>query len=103
MAFVKVATLDQVKPGTFIAVEHDGEAIALYNVEGTVYATRDECSHDGGTLSGGSLEGACVVCPRHGAKFDVTNGQALSLPAISGIACFAVKVEGNDVFVDLDG
>jgi len=103
MAFAKVTTLDRLQPGAFIAVEHDGEAIALFNVEGTVYATRDECSHDGGTLSGGSLEGACVVCPRHGAKFDVTTGKALALPAIIDIDCFEVKVEGNDVYVDLDG
>lgn len=102
MAFVKVATLDQVQQGTFHSVEYDGEAIALYNVDGKIHATRDECSHDGGTLSGGTMDGKCVVCPRHGAKFDVTTGEAVTLPAVLGIDTFDVKIEGDDILIDLD-
>jgi len=102
MAFVKVARLDQIAKGQFISVEVDGEPIALYNVDGNIYATSDECTHDGGTLSGGVLEGQCVVCPRHGAKFDIVTGQAKTLPAVIGIATYDVKVEGNEVFVDID-
>lgn len=99
---VKLATVDQLKPGSFFAVEHDGEPIALYNVNGTIYATRNECSHDGGTLTGGWMEGACVVCPRHGAKFDVASGKATALPAVISIDTYPVKVEGNDIYVELE-
>jgi len=102
MAFVKVATLDQVQQGSFTSVEYDGEAIALYNVDGQIYATRDECSHDSGTLSGGTMDGMCVVCPRHGAKFDITTGEATALPAILSIDVFEVNVEGDDILIDLD-
>ncbi len=102
MAFVKVATLAQVQKGSFTSVDYDGEPIALYNVDGTIYATRDECSHDGGTLSGGTLEGMCVVCPRHGAKFDISTGEATALPAILSIDRYKVNVEGDDILVDLD-
>lgn len=102
MAFVKVANLGQITLGAFISVTYDGEAIALYNVGGTIYATRDECSHDGGTLTGGTVEGTVVVCPRHGAKFDVSNGAVLAMPAFEGIETFAVKVTGDDIYVDID-
>lgn len=102
MTWVKLATLEQVKLGSFLAAEHEGEPIALYNVRGKIYATRNECSHDGGSLTGGWMEGGCVVCPRHGAKFDVTNGRAMALPAIGGIETYPVKVQDNDIYVELD-
>jgi nitrite reductase/ring-hydroxylating ferredoxin subunit len=102
MAFVKVANLSDVPTGEFISVEVDGEPVALYNVDGNIYATRDECTHDGETLSGGTMDGLCVVCPRHGAKFDITTGEAKALPAVIGITTYEVKVEGDDIHIDID-
>lgn len=102
MAFVKVATLNELAEGAFISVEHDGEPLALYCVEGTVYATRDACTHDGGTLSGGTLSGTVICCPRHGAKFDITSGAVLALPAFEPLQTYEVRQEGNDVYVDLE-
>ncbi|HEU5478532.1 MAG TPA: Rieske 2Fe-2S domain-containing protein, partial [Candidatus Tumulicola sp.] len=67
---------------------------------GRLYAIEDVCTHDGGPLDQGTLEGACVVCPRHGATFDVRTGEALTLPAVVPLMTFALDVEGDDVYVD---
>jgi len=102
LAFQKVASKDQVPPGSFLSVEVGGEPVAIYNVDGAFYATRDECTHDGGTLSGGTLEGDQVVCPRHGAKFDVTTGEVKALPAFEPVETFELKLEGDDIYVDVE-
>jgi len=103
VAWVKVATLDSIAEGAFISVEHDGEALALFRVGGKLYATCDACTHDGGTLSGGTLLGTVIRCPRHGAKFDVSSGAVLAMPAFEPLRTYPVKLEGNDVYVDLEG
>lgn len=102
MAFVRVATVAEVPPGSFLAVEVEDEPIALFNVEGRIYATRDECTHDGGELTGGQLQGHVITCPRHGARFDVTTGEALTLPAFEPLETLEVKVKGDAIYVDLD-
>jgi 3-phenylpropionate/trans-cinnamate dioxygenase ferredoxin subunit len=73
----------------------------LCNVEGTIYAIEDVCTHDGGQLDQGTLEGHCIVCPRHGATFDVTTGAALTLPAVLPVQSYKVRVAGDDIFLDL--
>lgn len=74
-------------------------AILLCNVDGTIYAVEDVCTHDGGALDSGELDGSRVMCPRHGAFFDVTTGRALTLPAILPLPTFAVEVVDDDIFV----
>lgn len=96
----KVASLTGFEPGTTRRVMVDGLEVLLCNVDGTIYAIEDLCTHDGGPLDQGALEGACVVCPRHGATFDVRTGQALTLPAVVPVMTFTVSVDGDDVFVD---
>ena len=73
----------------------------LCNVAGTVYAIEDVCTHDGGELDQGELEGCRIMCPRHGAYFDVTTGAALTLPAILPVETFPVRVEAGEIFVDV--
>ena len=72
----------------------------LCNVAGTVYAIEDVCTHDGGELDQGELEGCRIMCPRHGAYFDVTTGAALTLPAILPLPTYTVRVAGDDIFID---
>ncbi|MDE2509265.1 MAG: non-heme iron oxygenase ferredoxin subunit [Planctomycetota bacterium] len=79
----------------------DGRALALFNVGGTAYAIDDVCTHDGGPLAEGDLEGSEVMCPRHGARFDVRTGKALCMPAFEPVAVHAVEIRGDDVFVRL--
>ena len=75
--FVKVAKTDEIVPGQGKMTEVGGKKIALFNVEGSFHAIDDTCTHRGGPLSEGSLEGNQVTCPLHGARFDVTTGEVL--------------------------
>jgi len=95
-----VAKVSQIPPGTTHRVVVDGSEILLCNVGGSIYAIEDVCTHDGGPLDQGTLEGECVVCPRHGATFDVRTGDALTLPAVMPVATFEVTVEGDDIYVE---
>ena len=98
VAFQKVATLDQVKPGKPIAVEVNGEQIALYNLDGTIYATSGVCPHAGGPLAEGDMQGNIVTCPLHGWQFEADSGRCLRIPAMK-LKTYKVKVEGNDILV----
>ncbi|HVA32607.1 MAG TPA: non-heme iron oxygenase ferredoxin subunit [Candidatus Baltobacteraceae bacterium] len=100
MARHKVAAASDIAPGTTHRVVVDGVEILLCNVDGTIFAIEDVCTHDGGPLDQGKLEGECVVCPRHGATFDVRTGDALTLPAVVPLMTFEVSVEDGDVYVD---
>ncbi len=95
-----VARRSDIAPGTTRRVEVAGEPVLLCNVGGEIYAIQDVCTHDGGELDQGELEECRIMCPRHGAYFDVKTGQALTLPAILPVRTFPVRVEGDDVFVE---
>ena len=101
MGFVAVAKVSETAPGTITVHEVDGTRIALCNVNGRFYAIDDVCTHDGGPLDQGELEGNLVECPRHGAKFDVTTGKAVVLPAVRPVKTYAVTVAGDDVLVEI--
>jgi len=96
-----VAKKSALAPGAMVRVVIDEVAILLCNVDGSLYAVADVCTHDGGALDAGELEGSRVMCPRHGAYFDVTSGKALTLPAIFPLPTYPVRVEGDDVYIDL--
>jgi 3-phenylpropionate/trans-cinnamate dioxygenase ferredoxin subunit len=96
----RVAALSEIAPGTTRRIELAGLSMLLCNVDGAVYAIEDVCTHDGGPLDQGELEGACVVCPRHGATFDVRNGDP-TMPAVMPVATFPVDVRGDDVYVEI--
>ncbi len=97
--FVKVARVDEVPPGSLKQVVVGTATLCLANVGGQFYAIGDECTHQGGPLSEGILEGHVVTCPWHAAEFDVRTGSALALPAVEPVAVHEVKVEGGDVLV----
>ncbi len=97
----RVATVSEIAPGTTRRVVADSVEILLCNLDGKIYAIEDVCTHDGGPLDQGTLEGEHVVCPRHGATFDVRTGDALTLPAVVPLMTFEVNVEGDDVYVDV--
>jgi 3-phenylpropionate/trans-cinnamate dioxygenase ferredoxin component len=97
--WVEVARSDELPPGSWRSVEVDDTAVVVFNVDGVFYALEDVCTHDGGVLSGGSFEGTEVTCPRHGARFSVRTGEALSPPAYEPVATFPVRVEQGVVQV----
>jgi 3-phenylpropionate/trans-cinnamate dioxygenase ferredoxin subunit len=94
------ARLSEIAPGTTRRVSVAGENVLLCNVAGEIYAIEDLCTHDGGALGQGQLDGCTIMCPRHGAFFDVKTGAALTLPAILPVGTFPVRVEGDDIFID---
>ena len=102
MAFTSVAKAADTTPGTITVHEVNGTRIALCNVNGRFYAIADVCTHDGGPLDQGELEDNLVECPRHGARFDVTDGRAVTLPAVVPVKTYKVQVEGADVMVDVE-
>jgi nitrite reductase (NADH) small subunit len=95
--FIKVAKADEVAPGQAKCVELNDKEIALFNIDGVFHAIDNNCTHVGGPLSEGELDGARVTCPWHGSVFDVTTGAVLGPPAGAGVAKYNTRVEGGDV------
>ena len=94
--WIFVGTRSEMLPGEFKVVWDGDTAIAVYNIDGDLYAIEDVCSHDGGELAGGEVHGFEVECPRHGARFDVRNGAVMCPPAYEPIASFPVhEVDGQ--------
>ena len=102
MAFVKVAGKDDLQPGERAVIEiNDRLFIALFRVGDDYFAIEDVCTHDDGPLGDGDLRGYEVECPRHGARFDIRTGEAKRFPAVTPVQRFDVKIEGDDVLVDV--
>jgi len=97
--FVAVADISDIAPGHVAVVRHGGQRIALCNVDGEFHAVADTCSHDDGPLGEGALDGHAIVCPRHGAKFDVRTGAVLQMPACVPIRAFKTKVDDGKVWI----
>ena len=96
-----VAEVKDLTPGSCKAVELSGQQIALFNIGGTFYAIGDACTHRGGSLSEGTLEGTTITCPLHGATFEVTTGKNLTPPAPGEVPSYKVRIEGNQVQVEI--
>jgi len=97
-AWIRVCAQSELLPGEY-KLAYDGDVpIAVYNIEGQLYAIEDVCTHDGGDLAGGALHGFEVECPRHGARFDVRTGAVLCPPAYEPVAKFPVRIEAGSVY-----
>lgn len=96
--WIRVCAQSELLPGEY-KIAYDGDVpIAVFNIDGDLYAIEDVCTHDGGELTGGELHGFEIECPRHGARFDVRTGAARSPPAYEPTAKFPVKTENGSVF-----
>ena len=98
--FTKVASRSEISPGQGKVVEVGGRTLAVFNCDGSFYATDNTCLHRGGPLGEGSLSGTTVICPWHGWEYDVKTG-ACGTDASQKVQTFSVKVEGDDVLVSL--
>jgi len=85
------------KAGSHEVVDVDGTQIVVFNLDGKYFAIEDVCTHDGGCLTGGEIEGDQIICPRHGARFCIRTGAALTAPAYEATATFPVRVENGEV------
>ncbi len=108
MSFIKVAKTSEIPVNSMKTVKLQGVNILLANIEGALFAIPDKCTHLGGPLGKGKLEGSTVTCPWHGAKFDVRTGEALGEAKIGFIKMkvkdqpsLAIKVEGEEILVDI--
>ena len=97
--WVTVSKVGELAPGSHRAVDVDGVNVVVFNLRGEYYAIEDVCTHDGGQLTGGVVEGDQVVCPRHGARFSIRTGEALTAPAYEPVATFPVRVEDGVIQV----
>lgn len=97
--FVRVASVNDLAPGEMMLVELKNALICLVNVNGEFYAISDDCTHVGGALSDGELEGYIVTCPMHAGQFDVRTGKVVRRPPREDVATYAIKVEGEDIYV----
>ena len=94
----KVTDIPEGRPETF---EIEDRHIAVYRLDDGYYAIEDTCTHDGGPLAEGTIEGEVIECPRHGARFDIRSGAVLSMPATSPVTTYPVRVAGGEIQVDL--
>ena len=106
MEFVRVAAVGDIKPGKAIRVEIGDEPVAIFNVDGTLYAIGDTCTHEEASLSEGSVyddeDEPQVECPKHGAIFDIATGEVRSLPAVKSVNSYETKIENGDVYVSTE-
>ena len=98
----RVASTNELPPGSALAVEVGGRAIGLFNVDGVIYAIDNICTHDNAPLSEGVVTDGCVTCPWHGAQFDLATGQVMTPPAVEDVNTYEVVVSGDDVCLELE-
>jgi 3-phenylpropionate/trans-cinnamate dioxygenase ferredoxin component len=97
LEYIAVGAAEELGNGERLFVEIDGAPIVVFNIAGQLFAIGDVCSHDGAPLGDGELEDHTIVCPRHGARFDVQCGKVLSLPALEDIPAYPTRVAGGQI------
>lgn len=98
----RVAKVSEFPPGSRKVVELEGERVVVFNLDGIYHAIEDLCTHDNGELASGEIEGCEIICPRHGARFDITSGEATAPPAYEAIAHFPTRISEGWVEVTDD-
>ncbi len=98
-SFVTVAKVGEIPEGGVKIVRVEDELLAIFHVEGAYYALNDVCTHDGGPLAEGPLEGHVIECPRHGARFDIRTGAVLCMPATAPVPTHDTRVVGDEIQV----
>ncbi len=101
LEFIPVASVEELPDGQRLFLEVDQQPIVILNIAGHYYAIADVCSHDDGPVGEGALEGFEIICPRHGARFDVRTGKVLALPAFVDIPAYPVRVVDGQIELGL--
>ena len=99
--WVDVCSESELQPGERKIVSTDVAEIAVFNLEGELFAIEDICTHDGGELATGRCDGDQIICPRHGARFCIRNGKALTPPAYEDLEIFPVRIDQGLIQVDI--
>ena len=101
-SWVSAGRADNLAPGKVRMVFDGRNRLAVCNVDNNYYCIDDVCTHDGGSLDQGELEGNEIECPRHGARFDVTTGRATCMPAVVPVKVYPVRVENGEIQIQVD-
>jgi 3-phenylpropionate/trans-cinnamate dioxygenase ferredoxin component len=91
--FYPVCSIDDLPAGERLMIDLDDKPVVIFNLAGGYYAIDDVCTHDDGPLGEGEVEGCEIICPRHGARFDVRTGKVLALPAVQGVQAYPIRVK----------
>lgn len=97
--FLEIAPVSELPNGERMFVDIGDTPIVIFNIAGGLFAIGDVCTHDDGPLGDGDIEGFNVVCPRHGAEFDVRTGKVMSMPAVVDIPAYPVQVRDGVIFL----
>ena len=100
--FKVACLLSELNPGSPRTIELDDHFVVLVLLDDEVYCIDDVCTHDGGTLGDGEVDDHCLVCPRHGAKFDIRTGEAVTMPATEATASHEVKIVDGTVYIKIN-
>ena len=100
--WIDVDAVTNLPDGSVSLLDVDGTEVAVFNIDGRFYAIEDICSHDGGTLADGEVDGLEIECPRHGARFDLRTGKVTAPPAYEDISVFSVRISNGQVQVRRD-
>lgn len=101
LEYIPVGFVEEIKMGERIFIEIDGKPIVILNINGQFYAIADVCSHDDGPVGEGEIEGYDIICPRHGARFDVRTGKVLALPAFVDIPAYPIRLVNNQIEIGI--
>jgi 3-phenylpropionate/trans-cinnamate dioxygenase ferredoxin component len=99
--FFEIAPASELPNGERLFIEMDGKSIVIFNIGGQLFAIADLCTHDDGPLGDGDLEDHNIVCPRHGAEFDVRTGQAVQMPAVIDVPAYPLKIVDGNIWLGL--
>ena len=101
-SWVSGGRADDLSPGQVRVVEAGRTRLAVCNVDNAFHCIDDICTHDGGPLDQGELDGVEIECPRHGARFDVTTGRATCMPAVVPVKVYPVRVQDGEIQIQVD-
>lgn len=101
LEYVPIAEVNELPPGERLFATIDEAQIIIFNLAGELFAIGDLCSHDGNVLDDAPIEGQEVVCPRHGARFNIRNGKAVALPAVLDIPAYPVRIRERQIEVGI--
>jgi len=99
--FVEIAPASELPNGQRLFVEVADRPLVIFNIAGQYFAIGDVCTHDDGPLGDGEIEGFNIVCPRHGAEFDVRTGKVMQMPAVVDIPAYPIQVREGNIFIGI--
>ncbi len=101
LEYITVASIEEINEGGRLFVEIDEQPIVIIKMNGEYFAIADVCSHDDGPVGEGNIEGHEIICPRHGARFDIRTGKVLALPAFVDIPAYPIRINGDQIEIGI--